>query len=163
MKKKIIAFVVMLVCVIAGSWYASYCYTMNHITVGVSEDTARLTVYGQSKDYDYKEVDMNPTQGKNIDSDYIAPNATKSINEKGVIETDAIYQTDNKSNYTIICLDGTNFTFNKQGAPHFCNDEYIKVYYYTDAKKYPNIIKAIKTTNTEYFKELSEFNMQFAN
>lgn len=41
--------------------FTAYRITMDNISVSISEDTARLTVYGQSDDYDYNEVNMNPT------------------------------------------------------------------------------------------------------
>jgi len=64
MKKKILVVLSILLGIAIVS-FSTYRITMDHISVSISEDTAQLTVYGQTDDYDYNIINMNPTQNNN--------------------------------------------------------------------------------------------------
>lgn len=59
--KKIIIGILLALMLIVATAFTTYRVIIHNISIGVSEDTARVTVFGQSDDYDYDFVDMNPT------------------------------------------------------------------------------------------------------
>lgn len=80
--------------------YATYRITMNNISVSISEDTARLTIFNQSHDYDYDTINMNPTQGNNK-----ALNAN-AVNHDNIKDTSVIKPTTNKPQYETVTMYG---------------------------------------------------------
>lgn len=44
--------------------FITYHIVMHSISISISEDTAQITVFDQTDDYDYNFVNMNPTQNK---------------------------------------------------------------------------------------------------
>jgi len=44
--------------------FITYRVVMHSISISISEDTAQITVFDQTDDYDYNIVNMNPTQSK---------------------------------------------------------------------------------------------------
>lgn len=63
--RKVLTIILSALILITITAYATYRYTMDNINISISDDTARLTVYGQSDDYNYTDVDMNPMHGNN--------------------------------------------------------------------------------------------------